>query len=257
MEWKPFPDPTRSVTESFADGQAYATPNLNFANHASYEPVVFFDGVLHTPLFTYVSLLGQVVIKLPTGVAMKNFLAGSISNSWFAGLNGVRSTEKIERSSRFGELLGRYPDFNPALEYGRNLVHYLLIHKLQYDRLDLNSFVGIPKARFVLIGTPRDPHPAIVQERINGPSLMSFIQRVLRSGGTFQPPCVKEVLGLANSTFVAHINWYPENFIWSEQERNLYYIESKPTTMIGRDVNDPSLRNIREDLDPNRWGWRI
>ena len=167
--------------EDFADGQAYETSDLNFANPSIYEPVVFFDGVRHAALFNEVGLLGLVVIKLPTAVAWNNFLACSISDSWFAPPNGIRSTERIERSSRFDELLGRYPEFkSAALDYGRNVVHYLLIHKLQYDRLKSNSIVAIPEARFVLMrsandakmaGTARDPYPAIVQARINGPSL--------------------------------------------------------------------------------------
>ena len=66
---------------------------------------------------------------------------------------------------------------------------------------------------------------------------------------TFRHPCADVLLRLVNSSSLCrHINWYPENFIWSEQERKLYYIDSKPSTMLGKDVDDRSLRNLREDL---------
>jgi hypothetical protein len=252
MEWKPFPTSSQLLVEHFVDGQSYTTSNLSFSKHEDYEPVVFFDGVRHTPSFTQVALLGQIVIKLPTDIAIKSFLRYSIRNPWFGRWNSIRNVENIEQSSQFSELLAKYPEFNPALGYGRNLVHYLLIHKLQYDRINPNPFVAIPQTRFIVIGTSDNPHPVIIQERVKGPSLMSFLDSVLRSRGSFRPPCVKEVLGLANSNLCRHINWYPENFIWAEQEKKFYYIDSKPSTMFGRNVNDQSLRNIREDLNPTR-----
>jgi hypothetical protein len=256
MQWTGFSASPQLGCDNFSDGQGYEAADLNFGNRAVYQPVVFFDGVHHTPLFTEVGLLSQVVIKLPTRIGWHNFLGASISNSWFAGLNGIRKTERIERSSRFDELLDRFPEFKSAsLDCERNVVHYLLIHKLQYERLRFNTLVAIPETRLVLMRaasnakaarTAEDPYPAIVQARIKGPSLMSLLPN---NKEKFRHPCAETLASLMNSASLCrHINWYPENFIWSEKEGKLYYIDSKPSTMFGKKVNDQSLRNLRFDI---------
>ena len=51
---------------------------------------------------------------------------------------------------------------------------------------------------------------------------------------------------LVNSTIRIHIDWNIQNFIWQEATESLYYVDSKPTTLVSKFSVEHNLSSLRE-----------
>lgn len=150
-------------------------------------------------------------------------------------LNPIRRPDEEEFPANLGLLLNRYPAFAESPISSPHL-HFLLIHKLHYDRLKQRFPDNIPDAAFVLVeADERGSWPAIVQRAVSGRTLLELMD---------QPPQAGERLQIAQQLSAfdesPHIDWAFENFIWSDQA--LFYVDSKPTLFRTERRNEENKR---------------
>jgi hypothetical protein len=188
--------------------------------------------------------------------------------------DAIRSNEDLEKIAFFDDLLGSYPAFvNCAEQFGRERTHWLLVHKLQMDRLKKLG-VRIPSARFVFLIKRRlllkpsvSIFPALVQRRIRGISMgdmidhgalardiasgrkdwLSYVKvryQVLLPAIESQLHRVMDEQGQARD----HINWYIRNFIYEIPSGDVYYIDEKPSNLFGRARNEQNFEALHRDL---------
>lgn len=126
--------------------------------------------------------------------------------------NEIRGPDGLERSERFDEALIAFPEFQVALRnYGSwgltlsssqmtVLVHWLMIHRINPDRLKRIGSLAIPESRFIFLRTVSNRRkwiffgppetevtasPAIVQEAIDGVSLWDMYNPRKDTGAEF------------------------------------------------------------------------
>jgi hypothetical protein len=201
-----------------------------------------------TNLFFIVGRLGQVFIKTPTERGLHDYRAFIRD-----GISTDADIRPLEESERFDSYVAR-PD-----PQGRDpeLVHYLHVHKLQYQRLRNAGVIGVPEARFASISgpdvptSPRPdvPTPAIFQARIPGSTLWDMFDveamAVQRAWQPHKPAIAAQLRVLLESPLVIHVDWNIRNFIFNGAEQRLYYVDSKPTTFVARSSNEQNLIGIR------------
>jgi hypothetical protein len=180
--------------------------------------------------------------------------------------DAIRRNETVEKLANLSQLVGKYPAFEQfADQFGELQTHWLLIHRLQYDRLKENTSIALPDICFVFLSKPRlfrSPaiHPASVQSRISGICLFDMIDHtiVLENRRTrsfvkddYKPllPSIKpQLAGLADSPMSDHINWFIKNFVFETDTDTLFYVDTKPSNIFGKWRNDQNLENIRRDF---------
>jgi hypothetical protein len=212
--------------------------------------------------YTRVAFHSDLAIKLPTRYALADYERYVVNEESMDG--GIRANESSERASHFGELLAAFPEFQPtAHQHDSHTMHWLLIHRRQHQRLralPAGTF-RVPDARFVYVRERRffreHIHPGIVQVRAYGVELWDM----LTPGGPGAPPprvrdefqFLKEPVGraiqaVAESEWADHINWYIRNFIYNPESRILWYIDSKPSNLIGRRTNAMNRVSLLRDF---------
>ena len=98
--------------------------------------------------YSDVAILEDVVIKRPTSYGFseyKRYVKVGRTDS-----DELRPLEEIERYSNAEHLLARYPEFTDTWAFRPVETHYLLVFRLQLDRLALEAPIEVPAARFIL-----------------------------------------------------------------------------------------------------------
>jgi hypothetical protein len=143
------------------------------------------------------------------------------------------------------DALERFPDFAEMAETAPETAHYLVVHKLQYERLRAAGIIGIPDSRFATLADA----PSIFQQRIPGATLwdmFDFDAQQLRAA--WQPvkaTIASQLSPLLDSRLANHIDWNIKNFVFHGAEQRLYYVDSKPTIYVAQSSNDHNLTGIR------------
>jgi hypothetical protein len=211
--------------------------------------------------YSVVIRLDQVVAKLPSSYGFAEYekyvVRGETDN------DGIRGNETIEEFRNLDQLLARYDSFRDArIAFGDKMVHWLLLQRLQYDRL--KAVIRIPKTRYCFFSKRgllfTSTHPGIIQQRVSGISLWDMIDHEVVHADREHDPFVRQeyeplipqissqLRPIAAPTFSSHINWHIKNFIFDPQTNALYYLDLKPSSIFGRWRNEQNLRNIRRDF---------
>jgi len=223
----------------FKDGLAYELPNPEF----SYDD---------TMAYSRVAIMEKIVVKLATSAGFSEY-----KNSLQVNGKPLKFKE-VENNKSYTILLEKYPELGIVRrEFGGLRLHFLLEHRAQYDRLQQQDFVVIPKARFVIllkrmVGLLSYWQPAVIQSKVSGITLWDMIaheNRSMRPEYTCYHKMISEqLLPLAKSELAPHINWNIKNFIFNETTGKLHYVDSKPSAMIDQLRNRQNLRNIKKDF---------
>jgi len=223
--------------DSILDGGSYTLP----------------EDLVHeqTNLFFSVSRAGSLFIKIPTARGLGDYRA-FIRDAQVTDAD-IRPLEDAERFEQLPAALERFPAFAPVAEQNPEFAHYLVAHKLQYERLSVSGLVGIPESRFAFVARPgfegREPAPAIFQERIPGSTLWDMFDfdalSIKPAWQPFKRTIALQLSALLDSALVDHIDWNIKNFVFNGAEQRLYYVDSKPTIYVARSSNDHNLSGIR------------
>jgi len=140
------------------------------------------------------------------------------------------------------------------------LAHYLLIHRLHYERLREIGWVGIPESRFCyfqrirsrFFGFGRPTYtvlPGIVQQPVRGTALWNMYKPALGdladSWKEYRGIIARQIEPLLQEETVHFYDWNPKNFILDSADGRVWYVDSKPTTFAGREENQHNLYGIR------------
>jgi hypothetical protein len=176
--------------------------------------------------------------------------------------DGIRGNETIEEFRNLDLLLAQYNSFiDIRIGFGDRMVHWLLLQRLQYDRLQ--AVIRISEPRYCLFNKLgllfNSIHPGIIQQRVGGFSLWDMIDHDVVHADREHDPFVRQdyepllphissqLSRLATPTFSSHINWHIMNFIFDPQTNILYYLDLKPLSIFCRWRNEQNLRSIRRD----------
>jgi hypothetical protein len=214
--------------------------------------------------YSLVLVLDDTVIKLPSAHGFSEYRKYVVREEY--DNDAIRRNEPVERLGNLNKLLGQYSAWDRCPDlHGELHTHWLLLHKLQYDRLRKNTKIAIPKTRFAFLHKRRfvfrsKDYPALVQERIDGISLWEMIDHdvsvpdpdthcfVLEKYKKHIPSIARQLRPLASSPWSKHINWHIMNFIYQPLTSKLFYVDLKPSNIFGKWRNDQNLRNIRRDF---------
>jgi hypothetical protein len=240
----PFPDPCS--VENFDDASLYHYPSLASWKRSKYSKIAF---------------AGDSIIKLASSYGYEEYERFVIREE--VDGDEIRKNENVEQFKNFEDLITLFPSFGVAWsEFGKKRIHWILVHRLQYDRLMNNINLEIPESRFVFfhksfLFLPRI-YPGIVQERVSGISLWDMIDHdvvhdlsmpfIKSEYEPLVPRISAHLSPLVNSALSIHINWNIENFIFDPSPDKLYYVDLKPSTIFGRRVNEHNLKNILRDF---------
>ena len=127
-----------------------------------------------------------------------------------------------------------FSELKPLREIDAEIAHYLVVHKLQYERLRRQTAVGIPEGRFGVIRSRRLAilrkfDPVLFQQRIRGITLWSMydfaVLRIGRSGGqSFRD--FRSTIGLMDCGLRDHVDWNIKNFRVRGKLERLLYVDS-------------------------------
>lgn len=192
--------------------------------------------------------LGSIMIKFPSEIGIADFRR-IVKDEGYN--NSVRENDELERFANLANALKNYPDFEAVHErLGDEFVHMLVVFRIQYDRLRASGLIGVPDARFVAAWDGGlNFSVAIVQEKIQGVALTEMVD--LRSGefiDEYEPmrsAFRQQLKNLADSKLACYIDWNPSNFVWQSQRRCLYYVDSKPSHLAGKEGNDILFTRVR------------
>lgn len=232
---------------SIADGSVYELSRLTF----------------QTPnVFTSLAFTESLVVKLPTRAWKDDFaLYVQRGESPLSGYPCVRLADAEERNVE--NLLAQFPDFRGI--HAQNVIdaHFLLVHKLQYERLCRASkrTIRIPQSRFIialkrtlLFFSTRSP--AVIQERVAGTPLLEMVEdhvdAIIPKWQPFLPKINPRLHELLSSDLTNHLNWYIRNFIYDPKTDILWYVDPKPTCLFagyGNERNIQGLHNVFSQYD--------
>lgn len=152
-------------------------------------------------------------------------------------VSAIRRPDEEEYPSNVDRLSARFPVFRD-LTIPKDQLHFLLIHKLNYERLRSLFGSSIPEAMFVMVeGLTENPQPSVVQRAIRGKTLFELIH---------QPAPVEERLLIVQQmqSYIGslHIDWAFDNFLWSPASATLFYVDSKPTIFRTERMNEVNRR---------------
>lgn len=216
--------------DQFRDGESYSVPGLNFVQTNLFFEIAFADGV---------------VVKRPSQRGRDDFekYVRNEQKDW----DDVRGVEDPERFANLSSLCSRFPDIGRvAGASSLDDAHYLLVHKLQHERLKGTDLLFVPTTRFVML----DSGPAIAQEKVTGTSLWQMYDHI---EGVLQPrwkpllPVLSQRLGgLLGSDLRDHLNWNIKNLIYDDSHQRLYYVDCTPSVLFARSANEHNIRGVRE-----------
>jgi hypothetical protein len=243
----PSPLPDTCSADRIQDGALYQWPSTGIQECST--------------LYSTVAFLDQIVIKLPSSHGFDEYNKYVVKEQ--ADNDAIRGNETIERFQNVDQLLARYPSCRQAqITIGDKKTHWLLLHKLQYDRLKRS--IKIPETRFCFFSKKgflfASVHPGLVQRRVTGISLWDMIDHEVWHEDREHEPFVRQeyeslipqisaqLAPLATHDLFMHINWYIKNFIFDPKTNILYYLDLKPSNIFGKWRNDQNLREIRRDF---------
>jgi hypothetical protein len=205
--------------------------------------------LVQTNLFFRVGWVDDVFIKIPSRRGLegyKNFVRLAQSTS------AARALEHAERFEELESTLERFSDLQ-QLVATPEMAHYLVVHKIQYERLRAELAVYIPSARFGALRSSRflgKLEPVLFQERIPGTTLWEMFDfaggQVLPRWRPSLPTISAQLSRLLDSCLLNHIDWNIHNFVFHDPDQRLFYVDLKPTTFVARDSNEHNLKGIRE-----------
>jgi hypothetical protein len=206
-----------------------------------------------TNLYLNVGCIDRLYIKVPSERGLNDYR--NFAKVAHAGPDDVRHLEDAERIEKLRETLAVWPDLEPLTAISTELAHYLAIHKLQYERLQSQSAVAIPRARFGALqlkgwGFLRSHAPALFQERIPGTTLWEMFDftalAVRPQWRPFVPAISARLSRLMGSALINHIDWNIQNFVFNDATGQLFYVDLKPTTFAAKHGNEHNLQGIRQ-----------
>jgi hypothetical protein len=125
-----------------------------------------------TNLFLEVGYLDDLFIKVPSSYGLKDYRVFVEAPETLCKWN-IQPLEGIEQFDRLQLALDCLPSLNPLASLGPRTVHYLLLYKIQYERLLTQCAVAIPQAkcgavRSRSVGMFCQFRPDLFQRRISG-----------------------------------------------------------------------------------------
>jgi len=244
--------PSPCAVEQFKDASLYEFP---------------VSGEWRDSTYSRIMMMGSAVLKLASSYGKSEYEKFVVQET--VDNDAIRGNEALEKFVNLGKLAEAYPAFqNCPAECGKDNTHWLLLHRLQFDRLrkNISTVTAIPEARFVFLSKRRfllspSIKPVLVQQRVEGIPLSEMIDHdaIARIGGhrqsfvkdeyrSFLPSIASQLRPFTHRQITDHINWYIPNFIFNSQSRMLYYIDMKPSNIFGRWRNEQNLRNIKRDF---------
>lgn len=218
------------------DGEAYELSGIPF---------------IQTNLFLKVGRVNDVFVKVPSERGFHDYR--SFIKHTGTSPQDVRSIEETERFGRLELTLERFPDLKQIFAKNAEFAHYLVVHNLQYKRLQNQNAVGIPQARFGVLrstrlGILRRFQPALFQEWVRGTTLWNMYDfetlRVRSRWQRFLPTISAQLSKLVGSECTNHIDWNIKNFVFAETGEHLFYVDLKPTIFVAKHSNEQNLKGI-------------
>jgi hypothetical protein len=204
-----------------------------------------------TNLFLRVGRIDDVFVKVPSKQGREDYR--KYVREGQPTVADVRPLEEAERYENLEPGLQRFPDLGTLARADRETAHYLIVHKLQHERLSKAQVVATPLTRFAAMRSGwllSGLEPLIVQECIEGRTLWEMFDfetlDVVPECRPFLPSISRQLSALLDSTLVAHIDWNIKNFVFRERDERLFYVDVKPTTFVGRHGNEHNLKGIRD-----------
>ena len=226
-----------SSIDRIEDGGTYAFPAVR---------------LVQTGLFLRVGSLGDLFIKVPSERGFGDYRKfAKLGNSHE---EDIRSLEDAERWENLNQTLESFAGLKPVLRVGSEVAHYLLVHKLQHERLGKQNAVIIPRARFAVLRSIhskifRRLEPALFQEKVPGITLWEMFDftanRVDPRWREFLPAISTGLTELLDSSLLNHVDWNIKNFVFDADKNCLAYVDMKPTTLLSRSSNDTNLKGLR------------
>jgi len=203
-----------------------------------------------TGLFLQVGRIDDVFVKIPSQRGLDDYrryvrLAQTTSAD-------IRALEDSERFEELDSTLRRFPEFPQQAGAPREVVHYLAVHRIQYERLRAEAAAHIPAARFAFLRSGLFPRlaPVFFQERVEGTTLWAMFDfsalEVTKRWWPFLPAISAQLTKLLDSRLLTHIDWNIQNFVFRESDQRLFYVDLKPTTFVATHSNEHNLKGIRE-----------
>lgn len=221
------------------DGHAYVRPAA---------PLV------QTNLYLQIARVDDLFLKVPSTQGLQEYRA--LAKEGRARPENVRAVEDIERFDRLDSTLEIVSALKPLSSIGKELTHYLAVHKLQYERLKSQTAVGIPEARFGVLRSARfhifyQFEAALFQERVSGTTLWDMFDfstlQVAPQWRPFLPGISAQLSALIDSPLMLdHIDWNIKNFVFQEAAERVFYVDLKPTFFLTRESSDHNLKGIRD-----------
>jgi len=202
-------------------------------------------------LFFDIARVDGVFVKLPSTTGRADF-ASYITHAR-SSAEDVRPLEPAEQLDRLNLTAAHYPAFGSILARHVDLAHMLVVFKLQYDRIRENSAVAVPDTRFALLTSGRlllSQRVAVFQERIQGTTLwemFDFDAELVRS--EWEPhlrSISAQLTPVVDSPLASHIDWNIQNFVFRPADSRLFYVDVKPTLLVGRTANERNRRGVRD-----------
>jgi len=209
--------------------------------------------LVQTNLFLKVGQMDELFIKVPSELGLEDYW--TYAKKAFPDPQDMRAVEESERFERLESTLETLSALKPLTPIGKELVHYLALHKLQHDRLKTQTAVGIPEARFGVLRSTRlrifyRYEPAMFQARVCGNTLWDMFDfsafRVAPQWRRFLPAISAQLSALIDSRMLNHIDWNIKNFVFEETAERVFYVDMKPTTLLASQTNEQNLRSIRD-----------
>ena len=210
-----------------------------------------FDPLPQTSLFFKVGRVDDVFVKMPSQQGLEDYR--KYVRQPQATPTEIRPLEDSERIEALDSTLKRFPEFRQLGTVKREALHYLVVHRLQYERLRTEAAVNIPVAKFALLRPSRlipKLEPIFFQERVEGTTLWEMfdfsVLEVTRRWWPHLPTISVQLSRLLDSDLLTHIDWNIQNFVFRETDEQLFYVDMKPTTFVGLQGNEHNLKGIRE-----------
>lgn len=208
---------------------------------------------VQTNLFVEIARVDDLYIKIPSERGFADYR--SFVRLGESSAVDIRVLEPEEQFEKLDELLQFHPEFRNLIGLGAEVVHYLMVHKLQYLRMQTQTALRIPRARFAVldaahssVGSTRGP--ALFQERVRGTTLWNMFdsaeRRIASPWQQHLPDISRRLSELLDSSLVNHIDWNIRNFIFQESTESLFYVDMKPTILLSKESNNQNLRGIRD-----------
>ena len=217
------------------DGCAYVRPAVPLAQ---------------TNLFLKVGRVDELFIKVPSEYGYGEFRTFARE-----GRVSVENVREGEAAERLEPALQRFSALQQLTPIGKELAHYLAVHKIQYERLKSQIAVGIPEARFGVLRSTRFRifcryEPALFQQPICGTTLWDMFDfsalRVAEPWRRFLPAISAQLSPLLGSRIWNHIDWNIQNFVFEEATERLFYVDLKPTAFLTKQSFEHNLKGVRD-----------